>query len=61
MGLVKNWCDHSGCGTLKLAVSQEVTDGKKTVFCMLLQIQESLKLLQWFLIRVGQKWACKPK
>ena len=45
MGMVKNGWGQSGHRVLKLAF-----------FSMLVQIQESQKLIQWFLDGPGQKW-----
>ena len=41
--MVKNGCDQSGHGALKLTVFQNWTDVLNCFFCMLVQIQES-----WF-------------
>ena len=49
VSMVKNGCGQPGQGTLKLAVFSML------VFGMLVQIQETYKLIQWFLGGPGQR------
>ena len=53
--MVKNRHGQSGFGTLKLAVSR-MNWLNELIICMLVQIQESKKLFQWFVGGQGQKW-----
>ena len=55
LGVVKKGCDYSGHRTRKLVLSQEGIDRINRFFCILSQIQESSKLIQWFLGGSGQK------
>ena len=53
--MIKNGCGQSGHGTLKLTISN-MNGWNKLIFCMLVEIQESLKLIQLFLGGRGSKW-----
>ena len=55
VGMVKNGCDQSGDGTLKLTVSKEWTDGITHFVCIDTD-SEKLKADQNFLVVHGQKW-----
>ena len=55
--MVKNGYGQSGDGTLKLAVSEERTDGiYKLIFCMLIHDRKNYKVIKNFLGGHGQKW-----
>ena len=59
VGIVKNGCSQSVHGTPKLTVSQKWADVINWVFaCWYKQIQESQKLIQWFL---GWAWSKMAK
>ena len=45
--MIKNGCGQSGHGTLKLTMSN-MNGWNKLIFCMLVEIQESLKLINYF-------------
>ena len=49
VSMVRNGCGQFGHGTLKLTVSKPRMNGwNELIFCMLVQIQVSWKLFQWF-------------
>ena len=54
IGMVKNDCGQSGHGTLKLYLKTE--HKINLIFCILVQMQEGQKLIQWFLSGPCQKW-----
>ena len=56
VGMGRNRCDHSSKGTLKIDCISIMSWCIKLVFCMLIQIQESCKLFQWFWGGCDQEW-----